>query len=167
VTYRSTFIYLLVVILFLGFTFLKPAGRKSKRGCGSDEDPFCFPAGRLTRLSLAEKTRRSLWRKRMGETGRSQHPCRTCRSPCIEPRQNTLAFLKYLRIISKDPRDLSEFGLDPPNFVIILPHRGQGGFSGLRTQEPGGRRLLRTHRRRQNRVSHLETGQKRSGKKPV
>jgi hypothetical protein len=120
VTYRSTAIYLLVVILFLGFyLFETRREEKQKRDAEAMKTIFAFQPDELTRLSLRRENQEIVLEKRHGGDWEITAPLRAPADPLALSRvKNTLGYLQYLRIISKDPRDLSEFGLDPANFVI-------------------------------------------------
>jgi hypothetical protein len=121
VTYRSTFIYLLVVILFLGFyIFETRRDEKQKTEQEAMKALFSFKPEDLTRLTLRRENQEIVLKKRDDGEWEITEPLRTPADPLALSRvRNTLAVLKYLRIISKNPGELSEFGLDPPDFVIF------------------------------------------------
>ncbi|MFO7461225.1 MAG: DUF4340 domain-containing protein [Desulfatiglandales bacterium] len=118
-TYRSTFIYLLVVILFLGF-YLFETRREKKQEHAEEATKTLFPfqPEELTRIAFLKDDREIVVEKSDGEWEITA-PLHAPIDPFALSRvKNTLGVLQYLRIISKDPEDLSEFGLDPPSFVL-------------------------------------------------
>ena len=119
-TYRSTFIYLLVVILFLGFyLFETRRDEKQKSAQETIKALFSFRPEELTRLALLKGNQEIVVEKRDTGEWEITAPLLTPADPFALSRvTNTLGLLRYLRIISKDPRDLSQFGLDPPDFVV-------------------------------------------------
>lgn len=119
VTYRSTFIYLLVVILFLGFYFFEARREKSQEHVEeATKTLFPFRPEELTRIAFLKDEREIVVEKTDGEWEITA-PLHAPIDPFVLSRvKNTLGALQYLRIISEDPQDLSEFGLDPPSFVL-------------------------------------------------
>jgi hypothetical protein len=125
VTYRSTFIYLMVVLLFLGFfLFETRRDEKKERAQETMKALFSFQTEALTRLSFRTDNQEIVAEKNQDGEWEITAPLHAPADPFALSRvKNTLGGLQYLRIISKDPRDLSEFGLDPPSFVITY-HTG-------------------------------------------
>lgn len=119
-TYRSTLIYLLAVILFLGFyLFETRREEKQKQDQEAIKALLSLQPENLTRIALRKEKQDIVLEKRDGGEWEITTPLRAPADPFALARiANILGALKYLRIISKDPRDLSEFGLEPPDFVI-------------------------------------------------
>jgi hypothetical protein len=137
-TYRSTFIYLLVVILFLGFYFFETRREeKQKRAEEAIKTLFSFQPEELNRVALLKENQEIVVEKNDGGEWEITAPLRAPADPFALSRvRNTLGVLQYLRIISKDPRDLSEFGLDPPSFVISYRIGDKEGYLAFGHKSP-------------------------------
>ena len=117
-TYRSGFIYLLVVAVFVGFYLFE--SRRNRL--------FSFQPEDLTRLVLRKQNQEIVLEKADGEEWEITAPVRTPADPFALRRiTHALGLLKYQRIISKAPGDLTKFGLDPPDLLISYRAAGKEG----------------------------------------
>jgi len=137
-TYRSTLIFLLVVVFFLSlYLFETRRVEKQKKAQEAMKTLFHLQPEDLTRLALRKDNREIVLERKDGEVWEIKAPLRTPADPFALARvKNTLGALKYLRVISKEPRDLSQFGLDPPDFLISYRAGEQEGFLAFGSKSP-------------------------------
>ena len=137
-TYRSTLIFLLVVVFFLSF-YLFETRRvgKQKKAQEAIKALLHLQPEDLTRLALRKDNSEIVLERKDGEAWEITAPLLAPADPLTLGRvKNTLGGLKYLRVISKEPRDLSQFGLDPPDFVISYRAGEQEGFLAFGSKSP-------------------------------
>ena len=137
-TYRSTLIFLLVVAFFLSFYLFETRRvAKQKKAQEAMKTLFHLQPEELTRVALRKDNREIVLEREDQETWEITAPLRAPADPFALARvKNTLARLKYLRVISKEPRDLSQFGLDPPDFVFSYRQGEKEGFLAFGSKSP-------------------------------
>ncbi|MGE5842725.1 MAG: DUF4340 domain-containing protein [Deltaproteobacteria bacterium] len=119
--YRSTLIYFVLAVLVVAFYFYET--RKEEKRKSAEEESrtlFSVKADDVTSFALKSGDQEVRFEKKSG-TWEILHPVRSKADPFALTRLlNRLTGLKVLRLVSENPKDLSEFGLREPEVTLAF-----------------------------------------------
>jgi hypothetical protein len=150
VRFRSTLIYLVVAIVLIAF-YLYETREKTKEQSAKEEakQVLSFKLDLLESITLKrEKDSIQLEKKESGGQGVWEivSPRRLVPDSFVLSRMTKrLADLKYERVISENPQDLAEFGLDKPSLSIAYRAGKEEGTLSFGSKSPIGQSIYAMH----------------------